>query len=388
MPTDLGSLRVAIVHDWLVVSAGAERVLDEMLAVFPQAELFALICAMPGQAARTYRGRPVRTSFLQRLPFGVSHYRQWFPLHPTAIESLDLAGYDLVISSSHSVAKGVVTRSEQLHVSYCYSPMRYAWDLREQYLEQAGLHGATALVARALIARSRRWDLRTTSRVDAFLTLSRHIAARIDRCYGRESVVVYPPVDLDAFPLSTAPRAGFVTASRLVPYKLVPMIVRAFAGMPDLALTVIGDGPDLEACRRAAAGHPQIRILGHQPQSVLRDELTKAEAFVFAAQEDFGIAPLEAQACGTPVIAFGEGGARETIIDGTTGAFFDRQDEATIRDAVRRFRNGAPISPDACRMNAERFAAVRFRTEFTTAIESALATHAVRSVRSARAKAR
>jgi len=378
---DLSPLKVAIVHEWLVVHAGAERVLDELLAIFPQADLHALIAAMPGEPPRTYRGRPVKTSFVQSLPGGVSHYRRWLPVFPRAIESFDFSAYDLVLSSSYCVAKGAITSEKQLHVSYCFSPVRYAWDLREQYLAEAGLTGLRGAAARVLLERLRQWDLRTTPRVDAFLTLSHHIAERIKRCYNRESVVVHPPVDLSAFVLSNSARRGFVSVSRLVPYKLAPMLVRAFASMPDAPFTLIGDGPDLAACHRAAAGHSHIRILGHQPESVVRDELSRAEAFVFAALEDFGIAPLEAQAVGTPVLAYGVGGARETVIDGKTGLFFDEQTEDAVRDAVRRFRSHIAFDPVACRANAEQFSSASFRAGLETAIGAAWAARGQRGRR-------
>jgi glycosyltransferase involved in cell wall biosynthesis len=363
-------VRVAVVHEWLTVIAGSERVLDEILALYPEADLFALVCAVDGEPPSTYRGRRVRTSFVQRLPFVPHHFRRWLPLFPRAVESFDLSGYDLVISSSHCVAKGAVTRRDALHVSYCYSPVRYAWDLRDQYLEESGLTGVRGWVARRMLDRLRRWDARTASRVDQFVTLSHHIAERISRCYGRESTVVYPPVDLDAFPLATRPRSGFVAASRLVPYKLMPLIIRAFAAMPDLSLTVIGDGPDQAACEHAANGHSNIRLLPYE-QSVLCTELQRAEAFVFAALEDFGIAPLEAQACGTPVIAYGKGGAAETIRSGVTGLFFDEQSERAITDAVRRFRAAPAFAPEVCRANAERFTASAFRAGFRAAVADA-----------------
>ncbi len=354
-------MKIAIVHDWLVVHGGAEKVLDELLAVFPDADLFALLCHMPGEPPRRYRGRPVRTSYVQRLPGGVSHYRHWLPVFTHAIRTLDLSGYDLIVSSSYCVAKGVRVRPRQRHLSYCYTPVRYAWDLREQYLDTSGLRGPARWAAGLVLDRLRAWDARSNDGVDRFLTLSHHIAERIRRCYGRESEVVYPPVDLEFFTPSPGPRHGFVTASRLVPYKLVPMLVRAFAQLPDCPFTVIGDGPDLEACRRAAAGHAHIRVLGHQPGDVLRAELRRAEAFVFAAFEDFGIAPLEAQACGTPVIAYGAGGATETVSDGRSGRFFPRQDEESVIAAVQAFRRAPQLDAVDCRANAERFSAAQFR---------------------------
>ncbi|MBU6367146.1 MAG: glycosyltransferase [Gemmatimonadetes bacterium] len=366
-------MKVAIVHDWLVVHGGAEKVLDEMLALFPEADLHALLCHMPGEPPRRYRGRPVRTSYIQQLPGGVSRYRHWLPLFPHAIRSLDLSAYDLVVSLSSCVAKGVRVGPHQRHVSYCFTPVRYAWDLREQYLDTAGFRGVARWGATHLLERLRRWDAHSNDGVHRFVTLSHHIANRIQRCYGRESTVVYPPVDLGRFTPADVPRHGFVTASRLVPYKLVPMIVRAFAAMPDCPLTVIGDGPDLAACQRAAAGHPHIRVLGYQSDELLRAELQRAEAFVFAALEDFGIAPVEAQACGTPVIAFGVGGATETVVNGHTGRLFARQDEAAVREAVAAFRAAPPPTPAACRGNAERFSSAAFRAGMLAAVEQTLA---------------
>ena len=374
----LNNCKIAIVHDWLVAYAGSERVVEQMLQVFPCADVFSLVCAMPGESPRTFLGRPVATSFIQRLPFGVSRFRAWLPLMPFAIEQFDLSGYDLVISSSHCVAKGVLTGPDQCHVCYCYSPVRYAWDLQHQYLAQSKSAGVRGWPARWILHKLRLWDVRTGNGVDQFLTLSRYIARRIRKCYGRLSTVIYPPVDVAGFPLCNGPRKGFVAASRMVPYKQMPLIVKAFAGLPDMPLTVIGDGPDLAACRAAAEGYSHIKILGYQPTKVLRETFAASEAFIFAAEEDFGIAPLEAQASGTPVIAFGRGGASETIIDGVTGMFFHRQDVSAIQEAVKRFRSQKAMSPEACRVNAERFAPEHFRAQFASAVEEAWNEHRLR----------
>jgi len=367
--------RIAIVHDWLTTRAGSEQVLERILDVYPQADLHALVCFMPGEKPGFFHGRPVRTSFIQSLPFASRRHRAYLPVFPLAIEQFDLSRYDLVISSSHCVAKGVLTGPDQLHVCYCYSPARYAWDLQHQYLRESGLTGLMGIPVRQLLHKFRIWDSRTAHGVDEFITLSSYIARRIRKCYGRSAVIVPPPVDLDSFPLSTGPRQGFVTASRMVPYKLLPLIVEAFATMPDLQLTVIGDGPDMAACQRAAAGRPHIRILGHVPRDRLCRELSAAEAFVFAAEEDFGIAPLEAQACGTPVIAFGRGGALETIIDSETGCFFQEQTAESLRAAVRCFLSGQRPDPAACRLNASRYAPGCFTHGFKTAVEEAWQRH-------------
>lgn len=363
-------MRVAIVHDWLVTYAGAERVLEQMLAVYPEADLFSLIDFVPHPQRGFLGGRAVRTSFLQRLPGVRTRYRHFLPLMPFAIEQFDLAGYDLVISSSYAVAKGVLTGPDQLHICMCYSPMRYAWDLQHQYLRESGLdRGVRSLFARWLLHRTRNWDARTGAGVDEFLAISRFVARRIRKVYRRESTVIYPPVDTDAFTPGDEPsREGFyLTASRLVPYKRIDLIVDAFAGMPERALVVIGDGPESRRIRSKASGN--VRLLGEQPFPVLLDHLRRARAFVFAAEEDFGIVPVEAQACGTPVIAFGKGGALETIrgLDQPqpTGVFFQEQSTAALQAAVSRFeRESARISPEACRHNALRFGSGRFREEF------------------------
>jgi glycosyltransferase involved in cell wall biosynthesis len=360
-------VRVALVHDWLVTYAGAERVLEQMLAVFPQADLFSLIDFVPSGERGFLGGRSVRTSFLQRVPGMRRRYRQFLPLMPLAVEQLDLSGYELVLSSSHAVAKGVLTGPDQLHVCYCHSPMRYAWDLQHQYLRQTRLdRGVKGALARWMLSRMRVWDLRTANGVDTFVASSRFIAQRIWKAYRRESTVVYPPVDTEAFTPGTVREDFYMTASRMVPYKRIDLIVEAFATMPQRRLVVIGDGP--ESSRIRSRGASNVEFLGQQSFEVLRDRLRRARAFVFAAEEDFGIVPLEAQACGTPVIAYGRGGAVETIIDqaspGRTGVLFESQAVEAIRDAVTRFELLDPqIDPAACRQNALRFSPGRFRSE-------------------------
>jgi glycosyltransferase involved in cell wall biosynthesis len=356
-----------VVHDWLVTYAGAERVLEQMLAVYPAADVFSLIDFMPPAERGFLSGRKVNTSFLQRIPGMRKRYRSFLPLMPLAVEQLDVSGYDLVLSSSHAVAKGVLTGPDQLHICLCHSPMRYAWDLQHQYLRETGLdHGLRGALARWILHRMRLWDVRTSTGVDGFVAVSRYIARRIWKAYRRKSTVIYPPVDVEAF-TPGGPREDFyVTASRMVPYKRMDLIVEAFAAMPERRLIVIGDGP--EAGRIRARGAANIEFLGHQPFEVLRDRLRRARAFVFAAEEDFGIAPLEAQACGTPVIAYGKGGALETIRPigdaEPTGLFFEKQTTASLVDAVGRFeRERGMVRSDACRQNAQEFSAERFREQ-------------------------
>lgn len=361
-------MRVAIVHDWLVTYAGAERVLEQMLVTYPQADLFSLIDFVPEGERSFLGGRTVHTSFLQRVPGVRRGYRRFLPLMPLAIEQFDLSNYDLVLSSSYAVAKGVLTGPDQLHLCLCHSPMRYAWDLQHQYLRESGLdRGLRGLVARWILHRIRLWDVRTANGVDEFIAVSRFVARRIWKVYRREAYVIYPPVDVEGFTPGGAREDFYVTASRMVPYKRMDLIVEAFAAMPERKLVVIGEGPDAARVRARSASN--IQILGHQPFSVLRDYLRRAKAFVFAAEEDFGIAPIEAQACGTPVIAYAGGGALETIrgLDRPqpTGVFFDEQTPEALRRAVVTFEGALPrLTSLACRENALRFAPARFRSEF------------------------
>jgi glycosyltransferase involved in cell wall biosynthesis len=361
--------RVAVVHDWLVTHAGAEKVLAEILAVFPSADVFSLVDFVP-QAQRAFlAGKVVRTSFIQQLPWARRKYRSYLPLMPLAVEQLDVSAYDLVISSSHAVAKGVLTGPDQLHVCYCHTPIRYAWDLQHQYLKEAGLDkGIKAWMARYLLHKIRLWDVRTANGVDCFVANSNFIRRRIHKVYGRDAKVIYPPVEVERFALQEAKDDFYLTASRMVPYKRMPMIVEAFSRMPERRLLVIGDGPDMAQCL-ALAG-PNVQVMGYQSHEVLRDHMQRAKAFVFAAEEDFGITPIEAQACGTPVIAFGKGGALETVRGMTaanpTGLFFDEQTPESLMSAVSSFEHMGQslIRAQACRENAERFSGERFRRDF------------------------
>lgn len=367
-------MRVAIVHDWLVTYAGAERVLEQLLLLYPEADLYSLLEFLPPGERAFLGGRKVQTSFIQRLPWARNKYRNYLPLMPLAIEQFDLSGYDLVISSSYAVAKGVITGPDQLHVCLCYSPIRYAWDLQHQYLREVGLTGGLrSWLTRYMLHRIRLWDVRTANGVDAFVAISHFIARRIWKVYRRESTVIYPPVDVDGFTPGGPKEDFYVTASRMVPYKRIDLIVEAFAAMPERRLVVIGDGP--EARRIRSCGAANVEFLGQQPFDVLRDQLRRARAFIFAAEEDFGIAPLEAQACGTPVLAFGKGGALETIRPlgeaEPTGLFFPEQSVSALVEAVQGFeREKDAIRPQACRQNAMRFAPERFRLELQQLVDS------------------
>lgn len=355
--------RVAIVHDWLVTYAGAERVLEQLLALFPQADVFTMIDTLPAGQRGFLAGARVRTSFLDRLPLLRRRHRALLPLMPLAVEQLDVSGYDLVLSSSHAVAKGVITGPHQLHVCYCHSPIRYAWDLQHEYLREAGLTGAKAWAARWLLHRMRLWDARTANGVDVFVANSHFIAGRIRKTYRRRATVIHPPVDTERFTPGGERDDFYLAASRFVPYKRLGTIVEAFGRMPDRRLVVIGDGPEYQRVRRLAG--PNVALLGHQPWEVLRSHMRRARAFVFAAEEDFGIAPVEAQACGTPVIAYRGGGVLDSVVEGETGCFFDERTPDGIAEAVQRFeRDRSRYDPVRIRAHAERFSAERFRARF------------------------
>ncbi|MGI9418736.1 MAG: glycosyltransferase [Geminicoccaceae bacterium] len=372
--------RIALVHEWFDHFYGSERVAAEILACFPDADVFTLVDIMTGEDRRFLDGKKIQTSFIQRLPFGGSpRFRHYLPLFPLAIEQFDLGAYDLVLSSSHAVAKGVLTGPDQLHVAYVHTPMRYAWELQHDYLRQARLdRGLKGMLARYMMHRLRLWDLRTVNGVDRFIANSAYVARRIDKTYRRDSTVIHPPVDVDRFGLETAKGDHYLAVSRFVPYKHTETIVDAFIGMPDKRLVVIGDGPGLKAAEARATSN--ITLLPPQPFEALERQMRRARAFVFAPEEDFGITPVEAQAAGTPVIAYGAGGVLETVRDlgqpRPTGLLFDAQTPAAIQRAVQRFeQNAGAITAENCRANAERFATGLFQRRYIQTITEAWRDH-------------
>jgi glycosyltransferase involved in cell wall biosynthesis len=360
-------MRVAIVHDWLYTIGGAERVLQGMLRCFPDADVFCLFDYLT-EAERARIGyRKSHTSFLQHLPFVRRNHRLFLPLMPLAIEQLDLRCYDVVISSSNAVAKGVLTGPDQLHVGYVHSPMRYAWDLQEEYLAESRFCGGPlGWLTRLFLHGIRVWDVRTAHGVDAYIANSRYVARRIKKLYGADATVIHPPVRVPEVFHPPAKENFFLSACRLVSYKNVRVLVEAFRHLPDQRLKVVGAGPEF-ATLKAIAG-PNVELLGFLEDESLRDLMARARAFLFAAREDFGITPLEAQALGTPVIAFGRGGSRETVVsDGAspTGLFFDTPTPEAVAFAVQRFMEGERrYAPAACHAHTRRFAEARFDAEF------------------------
>lgn len=368
--------RTALIHDWLTDWGGGENLLSALASCLEKPDLYSLIDFLP----REHRARlPVgksHTSFIQLLPGAATKFWNYLFLMPSAIESFDLSRYERVISSSHAFAKGILTNSDQLHISYLHTPMRYAWDLHHQYLADYGLdNGLRGWFARAMFHRLRQWDRQTANNVDLFVANSTNVARRIWRTYRRRSVVIYPPVETSRFVPAPERENYYVSVSRLVSYKRIDLVVQAFRQMPQRRLLVIGDGPEYGKLK-AQAG-PNIEFLGYQPDTVVADHLARALALVFAANEDFGITPVEAQSAGTPVIAFRGGGALETVIDARsaregTGIFFDQQTPSSLAATIQESESIlANISPLACRVQAQRFSSEIFHRRFTRLLEQA-----------------
>ncbi|MEB3230101.1 MAG: glycosyltransferase [Leptolyngbyaceae bacterium] len=367
-------MKTAIVHEWLVKQAGSERVMAEMLTTYPNSDLFSLVDFLAEDLRSFIHHKSVTTSFIQQLPRARSHFRQYLPLMPFAIEQFDLSPYDVVLSSHHAVAKGVVTRADQLHISYVHTPIRYGWDLHHQYLqsiEQGGGIGrrGRSLLIRAILHYLRIWDVTTANRVDCFLANSNYVARRIWKTYRRRAQVIYPPVAVDRFQPQQQRDDFYFVLSRFVPYKRVDIIVEAFTQL-GLPLIVVGDGPE-QATIEALAG-PNVILLPPQPEAAIADYMNRCKAFVYAAEEDFGIALVEAQAAGAPVITYGKGGALETVIPSQTGLFFDQQTTNDIVKAVTEFETGLfHPSSEQLREHAAQFSSDRFQQQFYQFVEQA-----------------
>lgn len=368
----LGDARVAIVHEWLGPYGGSEQVVVGMLETFPRAKLFATVHDPELLRGTPLEGVPVRTTFIQSLPGAMKNYQAYLPLMPLAVEQLDLRSYDVIISSSHAVARGVLTGADQLHVSYTYTPMRYAWDLYQEYLTGSGMsRGIKTLLARPFLHYLRLWDVVASNRVDVHVADSKYVARRIGKLYRRPARVLYPPVDVGRFRPDLPREDFYVAVSRLVSYKRMGLIAEAFTrlGRP---LVIIGGGPEFDRVRRVSG--PNVKLLGHASNETIAEYLQRARAFVFAADEDFGIVPVEAQAAGCPVIAYGKGGALETVIGwpspGATGIFFDTQTPEALAVTVKLFEvHEGEIDSANCRRNAERFGRERFLRELHATVE-------------------
>ncbi|KKL24883.1 hypothetical protein LCGC14_2410880 [marine sediment metagenome] len=356
-------MKTAIVHDWLVSVAGSEKVLKLMHELYPS-DIYTLLKNPKNLKNSFFEDKKIKTSFIQKMPFSKKLYQKYLMLFPFAIEQFDLSEYDVILSSSHCVAKGVITRFDQLHICYCHTPMRYAWDLYFQYLHESNLKkGIKARLAQMILHYLRIWDVTSASRVDEFIANSKFIAKRIKKLYNKEAKVIYPPVDINFFEPCYKKDDFYFTASRFVPYKKIDLIVEAFSKMPDKKLVVIGDGPDMKKIKSKVFKSKNIEILGYQEDEILKKYMKEAKAFVFAAIEDFGILPIEAMASATPVIALSKGGVKETLIEDKTGIFFNEQTIESIIEAVERFERKEFDLP-FIRKHAEKFSEERFKTEF------------------------
>lgn len=355
-------MKTAIVHEWLVNYAGSERVLEQIIKLYPDADLFVLFDFLPEGERHFILNKHVNTSFIQKLPLAKTKYRYYLPLMPYAVEQFDFSRYDLIMSNSHAVAKGIRKNANQLHICYCHTPMRYIWDLQNQYLKETRLdRGIRGAIIKTVFKRIRRWDVSTAKTVDYFIANSHYIKDRIKRIYQKDATVIYPPVDVENFQISDKKEDFFLTVARMVPYKKVDLIVDVFSEI-GLPLIVIGDGPGFQKVKRKAKKN--VEFAGYLKADVLKTYMQKARAFVFAAQEDFGIAPVEAQACGLPVIAFGQGGVSETVVP-SSGIFFYEQTHAALLEAIKRFETIEDnFNPYEIRKNTEKFNIERFKREF------------------------
>lgn len=354
-------MKVALVHDWLTKHAGAEKVLQELCVLFPEAPIYTLICNHKAIKDTPFVRHKIYTSFIQKLPLASKKFRWYLSLFPFAIEQFDLSSYDLIISSSHCVAKGVLTSAEQCHICYCHTPPRYAWDMLHEYKAKNKIK---QFLEGRILHRFRIWDQLSSNRVDHFIANSSFVANRIEKIYGKKAHVIYPPVDTNYFSLNQNKESFYLTASRLVPYKKISLIVDAFADMPDKQLIVIGDGPEMKNLKK----RENIKLLGYQVDEVLQKMMQKAKGFVFAAKEDFGITPVEAMSSGTPVIAYDKGGAAETVLPYKSGLFFHEQTVDAIQEAVEEFEK-ITWDPAVVRDSALCFSKERFRTEIEKFIE-------------------
>ena len=377
----LSGLRVALVHDWILGMRGGERVLEAVCEIFPQADIFTLLYD-PRGISPTITSHKVFTSALQKIPFSKSKYRYFLPLMPTLVESFDFEGYDLVISLSHAVAKGVITKPDTLHISYIFTPMRYAWDMAPEYFGRGKANPLVRLAALCFLPYLRIWDRASSARVDKFVAISKFVAGRVKKCYGREAEVIYPPVEVQRFEVgnmdstdSPQEEEFYLIVSALVRYKKVDLAVLAFNRL-GLPLKVVGSGPELDKLKKIASDN--IEFLGKVSDREAVDLYSRAKGFIFPQIEEFGIAAMEANAAGTPVIAFRGGAALETVIDPSTGSgqgatvvFFEEQTPESLIEVVRRAKK-VSWDPELMRKNALKFSKERFKRELTSAILESL----------------
>ncbi|MFN8634444.1 MAG: glycosyltransferase [Chloroflexota bacterium] len=358
-------MKVALAHDYLNQYGGAERVLEQLHDMYPDAPIYTSMYD-PSAMPAAYRSWDIRTSFMQRLPFVMTRHQAYLMAYPIAFESFDLGAYDVVISNSSAFCKGVITGPNTMHISYCLTPMRWVWRYRD-YVDRERLGGFTRMILPPLIHYLRLWDVSTSARVDRFVSISTAVAARIRKYYRRDSEIIYPPVDTEQFPSHCPTGDYYMTVGRLTPYQRKDLIVDAFREL-GLPVKIVGDGRD--RARLQARATPNVELLGRVSDDTLRDLYANCRGYLFPGEEDFGIAPVEAQAAGKPVIAYAAGGALDTVIDGETGVHFARQTPHDLADAVRRFEH-LTFDPVRIRQNAERFSSRVFRDRFGAFVERA-----------------
>ena len=379
-------MKKALIHDTLTQNGGAEKCVESFTNIWNDFDIFTLVDHLSEKdREKIIKGKKTKTSFIQKLPFSKKLFRHYFSLYPLAVEQFDFSEYDFVLSSSYSVCKGILTRPDQIHISYVYSPVRYAWDLYHQYLKEAKLEsGLKSIIVKRMLFKFRNWDAGTANRPDYYIAISQYIAKRIKKLYDKDSIVIYPPVDCSNFTIGEATSDYYFTTSRMVPYKKINLIVEAFSKMPDKKLIVGGDGPDFKKICKLKTSN--VELLGYLDNKTLLNYTQSAKAFIFAAEEDFGIAPIEAQACGVPVIAFGKGGALETIVgsfatennvkSSDTGVFFEKQTVDSLINAVEIFeKNSNKFDKKIIRNQALKFDTKRFESEFKETIEKIIANH-------------
>lgn len=374
-------MKVAIIQEWLVTVGGSDKVVKAILDVFPQADIYTLVAKKEVCEELGIPWGRVHTSFIQKMPLGVKKHRAYLPLFPLAIEQFDLRGYDVVISSSHCVAKGVLTKADQLHICYCHSPIRYCWDMYNEYLEESHLYqGFKSWLVRLMLHPIRKFDAISGSRVDFYISNSNYVGQRIRKTYRRSATTIHPNIDISSFECCEEKHDYYLASSRLVAYKKIDIIIEAFNQMPDKKLIVIGGGPNLSAYQKMAKSN--VNVMGYQSFSVLKEKMQHAKAFVFAADEDFGMIPIEAQSCGTPVIAYGHGGSLETVNGGKTGLFFYEQTVDAIVQAVHEFESKGTkaFSASNCRIWAEGFSEERFKREIKDFVETKYAQFKINGV--------
>lgn len=369
-------MNVAIVHEWFVDYMGSEKCVESFTNIWPDSDVYSLIDFLnDDDRQKILKGKRAITSFVQNLPRARTSHRSYLPLYPLAIEQLDISNYDVIISSSHSVAKGVLTNSKQLHVCYCHTPMRYAWDLYHQYINESGLKkGIKGFIAKYFLHKIRIWDYISAKRVDYFIANSNYIAKRIKKVYGRDADVIYPPVDVDRFTLERNKDDFYLVVARFVPYKKVDLIVDTFSKLGDKKLIVVGSGPDADKLKKIAS--PNIEFKGYQSEQELIKLIQKAKAFIYAAEEDFGITIVEAQATGTPVIAYGVGGANETVINGKTGILFSEQSVNSLSGAIEEFEQKInAFDPESIHLHAQQYSRDVFETKIKNYVSQKYAAH-------------